>query len=299
MFAVPTNFAQTTLPSYAPPGMGGMQTGNSQNPLNNRGYNATSQVPQQQQQQNPVQNAMGMYNSGKGLAKAADWASNLYDRWTMPSGVNPSSVMAGSGEYATPADSFMAQTGTAELPVGGMSATGPASASGAFAPATSANGFGFLTSAPSTMGPGMGVNFAGTGAGAGDLAGAGAGDLAGGGALASVPESAVGVVTPALAGAEGTAGGLAGSAASGVGLGSTAFGAAGADAALGVGGSAAAGLGAGTAATAAAGAGGEAAAAGAAGLGAEGGLMAGMGALGPIGLAGIAGLGLTKLFGLW
>jgi len=96
-------------------------TPRQQNPLDQRGTIVEEERPQQNQQ-NPMMNAVNMYSKGRQMTNAGKGAggqlSRLYGRYTMDSGVNPESLMYGSGEATAQ------QSGATNL-LGGANATMP------------------------------------------------------------------------------------------------------------------------------------------------------------------------------
>lgn len=118
MFYMPRTFAQTQFPQA--------QQRQQQNPLMSRGSVATTNTPAQPS--NPMSNisdVMTAYKEGKGGMQLLGDAGNLYSRLTMPSGVTPGSVMAGSGPLAENA-SFLAGAAPAAGLGGGTEAVGAA-----------------------------------------------------------------------------------------------------------------------------------------------------------------------------
>lgn len=105
-FYIPRRYQQTQMPLP-----NAQMNSTAMNPLmqNQRGSVAQSTAPAQAQ--NPLvsgaSNALGGYKAAKGGAEMYNDASRLYDRWTMPSGVNPDSVMAGSGDASAANANFL------------------------------------------------------------------------------------------------------------------------------------------------------------------------------------------------
>lgn len=117
-----------------------VQTNN--NPLNNSG-SVVERQNQQQQEGNPLSGSsdvMGLYKSGKGLSNIANKATGVYDHYFMPSGVNPASVMAGSGTETA---------GSAFLGASPMIEGSPFLAASTAAP-TSGAGYGLLAEGAAT-----------------------------------------------------------------------------------------------------------------------------------------------------
>lgn len=261
-FYIPRRYSQTQIPLP-----NAAMNSSAMNPLmqNQRGSVAQSITPAQEQ--NPLvsgaSNALGGYKAAKGGSEMYNDASRLYDRWTMPSGVNPDSVMAGSGDANAANANFMNGGNVTNFPQGAPTAQAADNASFMGQSGTAAENP-LMTSSPSPM-----------------LDNA----LASSGTAADATANSTAGATAASSGADLMGGAATDTAAT---TGADLMGSAATDAA--------ATAAADAAATAGAEGAGAAAAEGAGALGAE---EAGLSALGPVGWA--AGLGLlaSKMFKLW